>query len=113
MLIGFYLELPPNPWNIWPLEEKLFARVRCIRKPWLAVLEAVRQGSFTHTLGDEWIVRIHVKEIDQKEAARIRKTSVGFGVYEWMIESIMAHGKIEYRPRKKTWSVLRRVRRRT
>ena len=52
------------------------------------------QKSYDYDFGDGWVARIKVYEVDNKQATRIKKVSMGFMGYDWMIESIKHKGHI-------------------
>lgn len=52
------------------------------------------RDSFYYNFGDGWGANVVVESVDSKEASKRRKMSAGFCGYEWMIESILKHGKI-------------------
>lgn len=94
MLVGFYLSMPTAAsWNgKWSGEGRLFARVYSYRNP--AVVQALVNRSYYYRWSDGWCACVEMKEIDRKEANRIRRKSQGFSGYDWMIDSILARGKI-------------------
>jgi hypothetical protein len=49
---------------------------------------------FYYRWEDGWGANVTMEIIDAKEAKRRRKASSGFCGYEWMIDSIIKHGKI-------------------
>jgi hypothetical protein len=51
-------------------------------------------GNHYYRFSDGWGVNVLVKEVDRKEAEYMRKNSKGFYGYDWMIDSILSHGKI-------------------
>lgn len=95
MLLSFTLSMPSNnSWNgKWSGEGNLYARVVNIGNP--TAREIVSKGYFHYNFGDGWAAAVTVKQIDGKEARRIRKETRGFCGYDWMIESIRGKGKIE------------------
>ena len=96
MIVGFYLSMPNNnSWNgKWSGAGKLYARVASYRNPTQDVMDAIEKGSHYYNFGDGWTAKVDVIQIEKKEAARIRKHSVGFCGYDWMIDSILQHGRI-------------------
>ena len=57
--------------------------------------EIVKGSPYTYNFGDGWVASVNVREVrDTSEAQKLREKSAGFCGYEWMIESIEAHGKI-------------------
>lgn len=91
-MIAFFLSMPHvASWNgQWSGEGKIYARVR---KDSDVPKEYVDQ-TFEYTWSDGWGASVSVEHVDAKEAAKIRKQSAGFCGYDWMIDSIIDHGKI-------------------
>lgn len=91
-MIAFFLSMPHvASWNNkWSGEGKIYAR---LKKDNEVPAEYVDQ-SFEYRWNDGWGASVEVKKVDAKEAAKIRKQSAGFYGYDWMIDSIIDHGKI-------------------
>jgi hypothetical protein len=85
-----------NSWNgKWTGDGKFYARVRNVGS---TTGEAIlNKQSYGYNFGDGWFASIAVKQVTAKEAAKIRKNTKGFWGYEWMIDSICKHGKIQAR----------------
>jgi hypothetical protein len=66
------------------------------------VVRAVSQGkadaldgqTFSYSWDDGWRAAISVRKVDSTEARRLRRVSVGFYGYEWMVDSILLDGEI-------------------
>lgn len=100
MLISFVLSMPRNnAWNgRWTGESRFFAKVIDIgksKKALAKVQNVLDIGYFRHSFGDGWVAGVGVSVVDTKEARRIRRESIGFCGYDWMIDSILDIGKIE------------------
>ena len=100
MLVAYDLSMPGKAsWNgKWSGENRPYVRVRNISKKLAgecAIEEILRLGTFTYRWDDGWCAVVTVHKADAKDAAKLRKKSVGFYGYDWMIDSIMAVGKIE------------------
>lgn len=52
-------------------------------------------GYFTYTFGDGWVAAVTVREVDAQTKRRLLKESEGFCGYDWMVDSILSHGKIK------------------
>lgn len=93
MLIAFQLSMPNNnAWNgKWTGEGRCYARVRSYTKhqPWMD------KSSYYYNFGDGWGASVAVKKVDAATARKLRKDTVGFCGYDWMIDSIVRHGKIK------------------
>lgn len=90
MILSFILSMPgASSWNgKWSGEGTLYARVVKFGKNSKTVKDILDKGYFSYSFGDGWRAGVTVKEVDVKEAAKIRKHSTGFCGYDWMIESI-------------------------
>ena len=100
MIISFELSMPNNnSWNgKWSGEDRFYAKVVNLGRTKKATekgQEIIDKGYFHYNFGDGWAAGITAKEVDTKQAAAIRKKSVGFCGYEWMIDSIRQNGRIE------------------
>ena len=94
MMIAFTLSMPHNnAWNgRWTGEDDFYAKVRRYSDgAGAAILE---RSSYYYNFGDGWGASVAVRQVDSKEAARIRRKSKGFCGYDWMIDSIERHGRI-------------------
>ncbi len=99
MILSFALSMPSNnAWNgKWTGESKRYIKTRNLGRSKTQNMRAqdiLGQGNFTYDFGDGWRARITVKEVNGKEAAKIRRTSDGFCGYDWMISSICQKGNI-------------------
>lgn len=97
MTLSFTLSMPGrNSWNgLWSGEETLYAIVKSLgttnkaKSKGQAILD---QRYFSHNFGDGWRASIEVKEVTPSEARQIRKKSLGFCGYDWMVNNILSHG---------------------
>ena len=94
MIIAFELFMPGvNTWNgHWGGEGKYYAKAvnigRSTEKQELGE-EILSIGSFDYDFGDGWMMSISVREVDGKEASKIRRKSDGFCGYDWAVDSII------------------------
>lgn len=90
-LYAFTLSMPGRgSWDgAWSGEGKLYVVVRQIYKHQLTPMPHYR-----YPFGDAWVAHIDVKQVNAKEAARLRRKSAGFQGYEWMVDSIINQDKI-------------------
>lgn len=99
MIVVFELNMPRcGSWNgQWSGQGQMYARVKSARSKELAdkLKKIVKTGSYRYAWDDGWCARVDVRQIDSKEAAKIRRTSKGFCGYDWMIDSILKHGEIK------------------
>lgn len=99
MLVAFELSMPNNnSWNgKWSGAERRYVRVlnvgatkKALAK-WQAIID---RGQFTYSFGDGWCAMVTVSEVSADAARKLRKASVGFCGYDWMIDSIRYYGEI-------------------
>ena len=100
MILAFMLSMPSNSaWNgKWTGDGKIYAIVHNFGRGKKAAEAAAKirdKGYYTYNFGDGWTAGITVKEVDAKEARRIRAKSGGFWGYDWMVESIRMYGEIK------------------
>lgn len=96
MLLSFELSMPSNnAWNgRWTGVDSLYAVVRSFHKMPEADGKPLAGSRFSYSFGDGWVAAITIREVTSPAAAKLRKQSKGFCGYEWMISSILRHGKI-------------------
>lgn len=98
-MLAFTLTMPQNnSWNNrWSGRDKLFCIVKKFPNTAKYLVKEMKLDgkSFTHNFGDGWVAQVSVKRVDSFEARSLRKRSHGFCGYDWMIDSILAHGKIQ------------------
>lgn len=96
--VAFFLSMPSCPsWNgKWSGEGRKYVIVKrfTTAKGGQLAAEMIAHGSYWYSWSDGWGAQVSVKEVDGREAARLRKESNGFAGYDWMVESIMSYGKI-------------------
>jgi hypothetical protein len=92
MLLAFELSMPRvnSGSGRWSGEARRHVRVLrvgagCFAKP----------GRYSYDFGDGWLASVEVREVDGKEARKLRRISDGFCSYDWMIEDIRSHGRIK------------------
>jgi hypothetical protein len=56
--------------------------------------EILEQRNFYYNFGDGWGASVAVHEATSQDARNARKQSKGFCGYDWMVQSIIEHGKI-------------------
>lgn len=95
MLIFFELTIPKaGSWNgKWSDEDDFYAKVVSIRN--LDTVQAIlNHGCYYYRFGDGRVVRIVAGKVTPEEARIIRRKTKGFCECDWMIDSIIKHGKI-------------------
>lgn len=93
-MIAFILTMPNRgSWNgRWSGENDLYAIV----KPDRSVPKDIVGKSFWYNWSDGWSTCVSVEKVDGKTGNWMRKKSRGFCGYNWMVESIIKKGSIEY-----------------
>lgn len=99
MQIVFVLSMPGcSSWNgKWSGEGRLYCVIKNYSRSKKRIEKAekmVSHGSYSYNFGDGWRAQVDVKKVSASEARKMRKASVGFAGYEWMIDSIELHDKI-------------------
>lgn len=98
--LGFYLSMPRNnSWNgRWSGDGgkyviiKKFTGTKGKEKA-----KSLLQNSYhSHSFGDGWVAGIEIKELTPEMARKDKKNSLGFCGYNWMVDSIISKGLIEY-----------------
>ena len=97
----FELSMPNRAsWNgKWSGDEKLYAKVCPINKSKKsgAKAEKIIAGSpYVYNFGDGWTACINVHKAEGAQIRNIRKNSLGFCGYDWMVDSIKYKGEIRY-----------------
>ena len=97
MLISFELSMPGvASWNgKWSGEGRCYVVVRSFGKA------KPKLGYYHYNFGDGWAAGVTVREVTSGAAKKLRKQSAGFCGYDWMVDSIVMHGKILYSAQEK------------
>ena len=87
-----------NAWNgKWTGADNFYVRVENFGRTKKAnnrAQELIDAGSFYYNFGDGWGASVAIKEVDSTQARKLRKKSMGFCGYDWMIDSIKLYGDI-------------------
>ena len=97
MILEFKLDMPNRgSWNgRWSGEEDYYAIIKTFRsKSDIADVEKLIGESFGYDFGDGWFASVDVREVDSKEAQKLRRKSKGFCNYNWMVDSILKYNEI-------------------
>lgn len=101
MKVSFELTMPNNnAWNgKWTGASKKYyytysARTSEQKKAVNDLLASKSTANFYYNFGDGWGANVQMEIVDDKESRRRTKISAGFCGYNWMIWSILKHGKI-------------------
>ncbi len=91
MTLVFVLSMPGcASWNgRWSGEGKLYSIVRRFRG------KSPEPGHYSYAWPDGWRASVEVRQVDFSEARRLRRNSKGFCGYDWMVDSIVKHGRIQ------------------
>jgi len=94
MTLSFTLSMPGvQSWNgRWTGEANLYVRVESIRNREKA--EALI-GYHTYGFSDGWRAAVTVEAVTPSQARSLRKKTAGFAGYDWMVKSLVEHGKIQ------------------
>jgi hypothetical protein len=96
MYLAFFLSMPNcGSWNgKWSGAGRKYVVVRRFLKHKLDNANRIlNTGYYHYSWEDGWGAGITVKEVDSKQAAKLRKESQGFCGYEWMVDTIVDYGK--------------------
>ena len=108
MIISFELTMP----NVgsrngkWTGADKKYYLIKKVSKRFFDKQEYFKdikekgKDSWYYNFGDGWGADVRAEIIDGKEAAKRRKQSKGFSGYDWMVESIIFYGVIEFKQKK-------------
>lgn len=99
MILSFTLSMPNNnSWNgKWSGENRFYAKVINFgrtKKGEAAAQKILDESYYYYNFGDGWGAGVSVKEVDAREAAKIRRKTAGFCGYDWMIDSIREFNEI-------------------
>lgn len=92
--IAFQLSMPGvSSWNgRWTGEGKLYVLLRRVPESRVAVLDG---GYWGYDFGDGWRAGVSARLVEGREITNLRKASAGFCGYDWMVDSILEHGRIQ------------------
>lgn len=95
MILAFELSMPGRAsWDgEWSGEGRPYIIIRSRVRPSKAA-ELLERGYYSYGWSDGWRAGIHVRQVDGKEARRLRRLTDGFCGYDWMVDSILEHGGI-------------------
>lgn len=98
-MIAFELSMPGvNSWNgRWTGDGRAYVKVETLGLAAAKIMreaELVDGSPYSYDFGDGWRASVSVRFVEANEARRLRKSSAGFTGYDWMVEEILAHGRI-------------------
>jgi len=99
MKISFTLRMPNNnSWDgKWSGDNDLYVIIKDFgrtKKGNARAEELLKQPYHYYAFGDGWGASVHLKEVTPEEARKLKKKSKGFCGYDWMVISILDHGRI-------------------
>lgn len=96
MWLCFRLSMPNvGSWNgKWTGEDNFYAVVKQFKTKKALLAAGLLKPYYHYNFGDGWSAGISITEVDGKEVRNIRRNTMGFCGYEWMIDSIVKNGKI-------------------
>lgn len=99
MALAFILTMPNNnSWNRkWSGQGKCYAVIRNVGKSKASQAKAAKlaeEKSFRYDFGDGWTAAVEVRQVDNNEARQLRRQTLGFQGYDWMVSDIILHGNI-------------------
>lgn len=56
----------------------------------------LEKGGYIYDFKDGWVASVSIRQVDSKEATKLRRKSKGFRGYDWMIDSIIKNDCIVY-----------------
>ena len=94
---AFLLSMPNNnAWNgKWTGEGKCYARVKSFSSRELKEKLTKLVGNHYYNFGDGWGANVQVKIVTSEEKRKLLKQTIGFCGYDWMIDSLLSHGRIQ------------------
>ncbi|MGQ0834991.1 MAG: hypothetical protein ACT4O5_08760 [Gammaproteobacteria bacterium] len=99
MHFAFVLTMPNNnAWNgRWsgPAEGKLYARAKSFTQRGYKEKLSRLVGNHYYNFGDGWGANVEVKVITADGKRKLLKQTQGFCGYDWMIDSLIHHGRIQ------------------
>jgi hypothetical protein len=100
-ILSFELTMPNvGSWNgKWAGADKKYYIIKSVNDKYFKsdvqkLLNEKTRQSWYYNFGDGWGANVEMQIIDAKEAKIRCKNSKGFAGYDWMIDSILKHGKI-------------------
>ena len=99
MILSFELTMPNvGSWNgRWSGEGRLYAIIKTFPKSIKQqniAKEILKQKYHHYNFGDGWSAGISISRVSLDTARRLRRKTQGFCGYDWMVNSIISHGKI-------------------
>ena len=93
MILEFKLSMPNvGSWNgKWSCEGEYFAKIITFRgkKNIERAKEMLKEGSYFYDFGDGWGACVSIRQVDSREASKLRRKTQGFRGYDWMVDSII------------------------
>ncbi len=98
MNICFELSMPGvNAWNgKWSGEGRLYAKVVKFsdsKKAKEKTDKILEKGYYSYSFGDGWRAGVSARKVEGEEMRKIKKNTMGFMGYDWMIDDIRYCGR--------------------
>ena len=95
MILAFSLSMPGCPsWDgKWSGDDAYLVVTRTIRHRGQGE-NIIDNAPYQYSWSDGWRACVDVREVTASGSRTIKKKSVGFSGYDWMIDEIMNHGDI-------------------
>ncbi len=96
MIIAFTLSMPSNnSWDgKWSGADRLHVIVKSFRQIPKHDDTPIAPGRYSYDFGDGWRARVVATIVDRSTANKLRRRSVGFSGYDWMVDEIICLGRI-------------------
>lgn len=75
----------------WSGDGRFYAAIRRVKDSKAGELA---NGHFTHCWSGGWRASVEVRIVSGSEITKIRRRSNGFCGYDWMVDTIISHGRI-------------------
>lgn len=98
-MIAFELSMPGvGSWNgRWSGEGRAYVKLVSLGRSAVATAreaEIVAGSPFRYDFGDGWAASVSARLVDGAETRSLRRSSAGFCGYDWMVDEIVADGRI-------------------
>lgn len=97
MRFSFTLSMPNRAsWNgRWSGEDRQYVIVKTFVQREFKEKLSKLIGNHYYNFGDGWGANVEVKVVDAAAQKRLMKASAGFCGYDWMVDSLIKHGRIQ------------------
>lgn len=94
----FTLTMPGiGSWNgKWSCEGRYYAKARRVFRRGKPLYDNIIEKGYYYHWDDGWTAKVNLTLVTEKEAKSAEKKSKGFLGYDWMCDSILKYGRIQY-----------------